>query len=112
MPRVPRVPKERSVPRVSWVPVLGISPNGRQSRFRRKSGPCSMRFETFNALKQRQQAEVAASTTSSGELRGRVNLLNWDGNGMPPGLFPTRQSEEATGAEPGRPDQQPEEAAP
>ena len=21
-------------------------------------------------------------------MRGRVNLLNWDGNGAPPGLFP------------------------
>ena len=32
-----------------------------------------------------------SDTGASGEsLRGRVNLLNWDGNGSPPGLFPKR----------------------
>ena len=30
----------------------------------------------------------ATPTTAVGELRGRVNLLNWDGNGAPAGLFP------------------------
>jgi nitrate reductase beta subunit len=25
-------------------------------------------------------------------MRGRVNLLNWDGNGAPPGLFPARST--------------------
>jgi nitrate reductase beta subunit len=44
--------------------------------------------ETFNALKQRQTSDTAMTTTASGELRGRVNLLNWDGNGAPDGLFP------------------------
>jgi nitrate reductase beta subunit len=52
--------------------------------------------ETFNALKQRQTSESAITTTASGGLRGRVNLLHWDGNGTPPGLFP----------EDGRPDAQ------
>ncbi|WP_341997733.1 nitrate reductase subunit beta [Microbacterium sp. LWH7-1.2] len=41
--------------------------------------------ETFHALKERQTSDAAASGES---LRGRVNLLNWDGNGAPPGLFP------------------------
>jgi nitrate reductase beta subunit len=43
--------------------------------------------ETFQALKERQTSDSAASGES---LRGRVNLLNWDGNGSPPGLFPPR----------------------
>ncbi|MGW5237587.1 nitrate reductase subunit beta [Monashia sp. NPDC004114] len=58
--------------------------------------PAPVAVETFAALKQRQQAETAASTTSSGQLRGRVNLLNWDGNGTPPGLFPETHEAEAT----------------
>jgi nitrate reductase beta subunit len=41
--------------------------------------------ETFHALKQRQTSD---SATSDETLRGRVNLLNWDGNGSPPGVFP------------------------
>ena len=49
--------------------------------------PAPVAVETFNALKQRQTSDVAAT---SQELQGRVNLLNWDGNGAPPGLFPTR----------------------
>jgi nitrate reductase beta subunit len=49
--------------------------------------PAPVAVETFNALKQRQTTD---SPTSSEELRGRVNLLNWDGNGAPPGLFPAR----------------------
>jgi len=49
--------------------------------------PTPVAVETFNALRQRQTTD---SPTSSQELRGRVNLLNWDGNGAPPGLFPTR----------------------
>jgi nitrate reductase / nitrite oxidoreductase, beta subunit len=42
--------------------------------------PAPVAVETFNALKQRQTTD---SPTSSRELRGRVNLLNWDGNGAP-----------------------------
>jgi nitrate reductase beta subunit len=44
--------------------------------------------ETFNALRQRQTSDVP---TTAEELKGRVNLLNWDGNGAPPGLFPGRE---------------------
>ena len=35
-------------------------------------------------------------------LRGRVNLLNWDGNGAPDGLFPPRATERAPHEAPGR----------
>ncbi|GAB08690.1 nitrate reductase beta subunit [Gordonia araii NBRC 100433] len=41
--------------------------------------------ETFQALQQRQTSDRAAD---AGSLRDRVNLLNWDGNGTPTGLFP------------------------
>jgi nitrate reductase beta subunit len=50
--------------------------------------PAPVAVETFNALKQRQTSDTAMSTTASGSLTGRVNLLNWDGNGAPDGLFP------------------------
>jgi nitrate reductase beta subunit len=40
--------------------------------------------ETFHALRDRQ-----TSDDSAGAAR-RFNLLNWDGNGRPPGLFPAR----------------------
>jgi len=49
--------------------------------------------ETFHALRDRQTAETP---TSSAQLRGRVNLLNWDGNGRPEGLFPEKATEKAT----------------
>lgn len=47
--------------------------------------PVPVAVETFHALKDRQTADQA---TTSEHLRGRVNLLNWDGNGRPQGLFP------------------------
>ena len=47
--------------------------------------PAPVAVETFEALRRRQTADEPAS---SEDLRGRVNLLNWDGNGHPPGLFP------------------------
>jgi nitrate reductase beta subunit len=50
--------------------------------------PAPVAVETFHALKQRQTSEAPAG---SSQLRGRVNLLNWDGNGSPPGLFPERE---------------------
>ncbi|MFD4958983.1 nitrate reductase subunit beta [Microbacterium sp. NPDC058389] len=51
--------------------------------------PVPVAVETFQALKDRQTADTAASGES---LRGRVNLLNWDGNGAPSGLFPPKSS--------------------
>ncbi len=49
--------------------------------------PAPVAVETFNALRQRQTTDAPSS---SDDLRGRVNLLNWDGNGHPDGLFPPR----------------------
>ena len=50
--------------------------------------PAPVAVETFEALRRRQTAD---QPTGSEELRGRVNLLNWDGNGAPPeGVFPPR----------------------
>jgi nitrate reductase beta subunit len=57
--------------------------------------PAPVAVETFNALKQRQTSDTAMATTESGSLTGRVNLLNWDGNGAPPGLFPGRSDGDA-----------------
>ncbi|ALG85635.1 nitrate reductase subunit beta [Gordonia phthalatica] len=48
-----------------------------------RSVPVSV--ETFEALKQRQTTDVPAGDSV---LRGRTNLLNWDGNGVPDGMFP------------------------
>ena len=41
--------------------------------------------ENFQALAVRQTSEGVTETAT------RVNLLNWDGKGRPPGLFPPRQ---------------------
>ncbi|WP_396657258.1 nitrate reductase subunit beta [Microbacterium sp.] len=52
--------------------------------------PAPVAVETFQALKLRQTGDHPAD----GErLRGRVNLLNWDGNGNPEGLFPERSTD-------------------
>ncbi|GAA2198883.1 nitrate reductase subunit beta [Sinomonas flava] len=47
--------------------------------------PVPVAVETFHALKDRQTTE---GESQPGSLRGRVNLLNWDGRGVPEGLFP------------------------
>jgi nitrate reductase beta subunit len=62
--------------------------------------PVPVSVETFHALRDRQTADEPADPNG---LRGRVNLLNWDGKGAPPGLFPRARS--------GRP-QSPEESQP
>jgi nitrate reductase beta subunit len=43
--------------------------------------------ENFRMLQERQTSE---KLLSGGSTRGRVNLLNWDGKGVPSGLFPER----------------------
>ncbi len=59
------------------------------SPFGEASGtPTPVSVETFQALKQRQTSDRPAGAHS---LRGRVNLLNWDGNGSPEGMFPARE---------------------
>jgi len=50
--------------------------------------PVPVAVETFHALQQRQKGETVAAGGHGGHRRGRVNLLNWDGTGTPPGLFP------------------------
>ena len=54
---------------------------------RRADGPSPVAVETFHALRERQTSDARRRE----QLRGRVNLLNWDGNGAPPGLFPPRR---------------------
>lgn len=49
--------------------------------------PVPVAVETFYALKQRQTTD---SEVQPGSLRGRVNLLNWDGRGVPEGIFPPK----------------------
>lgn len=61
------------------------------SAFGEASGrPAPVSVETFHALRQRQTTDTAAGSES---LAGRTNLLNWDGNGTPAGLFPDRTGE-------------------
>ena len=43
--------------------------------------------ENFHMLRQRQTSD---SSTDPADKSRRVNLLNWDGKGVPPGLFPER----------------------
>ncbi|HKX15641.1 MAG TPA: nitrate reductase subunit beta [Propionibacteriaceae bacterium] len=50
--------------------------------------PSPVAVETFQALRQRQTSDVSVSGE---ELQGRVNLLNWDGKGVPEGIFPKPQ---------------------
>ena len=43
--------------------------------------------ENFQMLRDRQTSDTFAAPD---DKTARVNLLNWDGNGSPPGLFPPR----------------------
>jgi nitrate reductase beta subunit len=47
--------------------------------------------ENFQMLKDRQTSD---SVVENEHRRGRTNLLNWDGRGKPPGLFPSRHDGE------------------
>ncbi|MGV0645177.1 nitrate reductase subunit beta [Mycolicibacterium sp. XJ2546] len=48
-------------------------------------GPVPVAVETFHALQHRQTADGMAANA---DRPSRVNLLNWDGRGVPSGLFP------------------------
>ncbi|GAA1804825.1 nitrate reductase subunit beta [Agromyces neolithicus] len=50
-------------------------------------GEVPVAVENFHVLKDRQTADRPSTP-------GRVNLLNWDGNGAPPGLFPPTGKDE------------------
>jgi nitrate reductase beta subunit len=60
--------------------MVGSGPFGEAS-----GRPLPVSVETFHALKERQTSDRIADPTEPGV---RVNLLNWDGKGRPPGLFP------------------------
>ncbi|MGW2755249.1 4Fe-4S dicluster domain-containing protein, partial [Streptomyces sp. NPDC001273] len=48
-------------------------------------GAAPIAVENFHALRDRQTSDTPAAPTGK---ETRVNLLNWDGKGSPPGLFP------------------------
>ena len=52
-------------------------------------GVAPVAVENFRMLQERATADT---TVSGAPKRGRVNLLNWDGRGMPEGLFPSRDA--------------------
>ena len=49
--------------------------------------PVPIAVENFQMLRDRQTSETLASPE---DKSARVNLLNWDGKGVPTGLFPPR----------------------
>jgi len=51
--------------------------------------PVPVSVENFHAMRDRGTADTPADTSGPGS---RVNLLNWDGNGRPSGLFPDRDT--------------------
>ena len=53
--------------------------------------------ENFHMLAQRQTSDTVADPSTR---KARVNLLNWDGKGAPPGLFPPTPGD--SGTEPSR----------
>ena len=66
---------------------------GQTGVFGEASGrPMPVAVENFQALRSRQMGD---DPTGNEQLAGRVNLLNWDGNGSPDGLFPARNQEDA-----------------
>lgn len=82
---------------------------GQTGVFGEASGrPMPVAVENFAALRARQ---TGGDPTGNDQLAGRVNLLNWDGNGTPAGLFPAQPERDAaslaaTSDNPGsRPDQ-------
>lgn len=48
-------------------------------------GPVPVAVENFHALQHRQ---TSGGMTANAERPSRVNLLNWDGRGVPSGMFP------------------------
>ncbi|MFS8199655.1 nitrate reductase subunit beta [Streptomyces sp. CWNU-52B] len=61
-------------------------------------GAVPIAVENFHALRDRQTADTPATP---GDKSTRVNLLNWDGKGSPPGLFPDRPSSDGAGTDSG-----------
>ncbi|TVT51509.1 nitrate reductase subunit beta [Amycolatopsis rhizosphaerae] len=70
--------------------MLGSGPFGESS-----GGAPPIAVENFRMLHTRQRTDTVAAP---GDKQHRVNLLNWDGKGLPEGLFPARrEDEEGTG---------------
>ncbi|GAB2601736.1 nitrate reductase subunit beta [Pseudactinotalea suaedae] len=64
---------------------------GQQDLFGEGSGtPTPVAVENFRMLQDRQTADHMPENP----MKGRVNLLNWDGKGRPGGLFPAREEED------------------
>ncbi|MNW60330.1 Respiratory nitrate reductase 1 beta chain [compost metagenome] len=75
----------------------GMGGMGGAGPFGSSSGtPVPVAVENFHVLQARQTADSPNGPSTS----GRVNLLNWDGNGRPAGLFPPGTPDGAEG--PGR----------
>jgi len=55
-----------------------------------RGGSTPVAVENFRMLQQRQTSDALLS---GGTKRGRVNLLNWDGKGVPAGLFPDSEKD-------------------
>ena len=53
-----------------------------------RGGLTPVAVENFRVLQEAQQADSFDELAAENPLRGRVNLLNWDGKGMPEGMFP------------------------
>ncbi|WP_280496894.1 nitrate reductase subunit beta [Nocardia asiatica] len=72
----------------------GSGPFGESS-----GGPSPVAVENFRMLRDRQTTDTIAAPVDKGN---RVNLLNWDGKGRPPGLFgpPTTPERTPRGQEP------------
>jgi nitrate reductase beta subunit len=62
---------------------VGSGPFGEGS-----GAPTPISVENFAMLRERQTSDTIASPD---DKAARVNLLNWDGKGMPSGLFPPRE---------------------
>ncbi len=64
---------------------------GMSGPFGEASGqPRPVAVETFHALKERQES---GALVDPADREGRVNLLNWDGKGLPTGLFPRKKED-------------------
>ena len=64
---------------------------GMSGPFGESSGmPTPVAVENFHALQDRQSGGALIDPQ---DRRGRINLLNWDGKGLPDGMFPTRKKD-------------------
>ena len=69
-------------------PCRSTAAGARRSSARVRAAPTPVAVENFRVLQQTQSADAMEALPPDNPLRGRVNLLNWDGRGMPDGMFP------------------------